>query len=260
MPTVRPSAMPAAPSPALPTQPPATLTLTEWAEAEPQAAILWALHRPRSERIPVLETVLRTTAHRSLAAIAIGRALLESRDPFAADYGTILVGALSEAHEFEAALQFVSQAPAELAADWAAITFHRWGAENLADAGIGFEDLPESATRAAALKGLVAAAAEAHPAALAHFAQTLTTPAERSYALEEAILGWCLQDPAALSAWLDRQPQSPELDLGLAALATRTDNANRPPEMAVVWAQRISDPEFRAKVLAQMASPAGPRF
>lgn len=221
-----------------------------WSETNPAAAIDWALHQDEL-RIPALEAALSGAVRASgeVDAVEIGRALLKSDPAIGAAYGTVLVGTLTASREFQTALQFANEAPADLQPDWMANTFRRWGASDPIAAAKMLDRIGDAPARAAAFQALTESWAENDPAALANYVVTLPQSNERAEALHQAVAKWAQKDPVALAEWLKTLQPGPEFDLGAALFATLTDRANRSTDAAREWAESISDTNLRRATL-----------
>ncbi len=81
-------------------------------------------------------------------------------------------------------------------------------------------------------------------------AQSLETPGQHDD-LARVLARWIAVDPAAASAWLNRQPDDPRYDLPVSQIVThltaRTDYA-----LAREWAGRIRTPEVRADAIEEI--------
>jgi hypothetical protein len=71
-----------------------------------------------------------------------------------------------------------------------------------------------------------------------------------SQAIAGILKRWALQDPAALSEWLNSHPvASAARDLAASHLVLRGDSENRSPEVAAAWAETISEPALRREAM-----------
>jgi len=82
---------------------------------------------------------------------------------------------------------------------------------------------------------------------LADFATQMPGHAD---ALGGILKRWALQDPAALSEWLNAHAVAPEVkDLAASHLVLRGDSENRSTEVAAAWAESISDHGLRLEAI-----------
>jgi hypothetical protein len=226
--------------------------LRAWGEQDPRAALTWALQQDESQRSINVEAALAGAATQPDLALELGRELLAQDAASDTAYSSILVGALSAAGKFQAALRFASQGPADSRADWLANIFHRWG-ESLPDEAVkALNTLDQKESHDAAFQALVAGWAAGNPSGLAAYAVKLPPGEDRTRALGAALDNWSMQDPASAGEWLNDLPASPELDQAIAGLITRTDRVNRSPEVAISWVESISDLKLRRDTLIQV--------
>ena len=89
----------------------------------------------------------------------------------------------------------------------------------------------------------------ADPGSLAAYAIHLPPGEERAQALSQALPQWVTRDTVVASEWVNQLDSNPDLDTGVAAVATLTNLVERRPEIAVGWAESISEPVLRANTL-----------
>ncbi len=223
--------------------------LRAWAEKNPRSAIDWALTQDESVRLVRMEAALIGTATNPEMALEIGRELLAHDSVAGNTYGAILIGALSSAGQFEAALKFANENSPLSDPDWFKTTFARWARSNPKDALKALDLISSPPMRDAAFQALVDGWVSRDHAGLADYAVSLPPGNDRTLALNSAMNQWCLQDPASLGEWLNGLPSSPELDQIIASLVTRTDTVNRSSEVAMSWVEGIDDPAVRRAAL-----------
>ena len=81
--------------------------------------------------------------------------------------------------------------------------------------------------------------------ALADYAASLPDGDDRAFALSQLVDNWSLQDPTAFATWLNTAPSGLNLDQAIATLISKTDSANYSPQVALQWAESISDSDLR---------------
>ena len=166
-----------------------------------------------------------------------------------------LLNDLCATGKFEAALKLVDAIPTEMRSDWLKIIFNRWAQTQPQDALKSLDVIPDPAERTTAFQSAIDGWNSTDPAALANYAINLSAPDDRAYALSVALDNWSLQDPAALATWLNTLPRGEEFDYGAALMISKTDGANRAPELAMKWVENIADPALKqnsfARVLAE---------
>ncbi|HEU6447073.1 MAG TPA: hypothetical protein VFV23_01385 [Verrucomicrobiae bacterium] len=177
-------------------------------------------------------------------ALAIGEQWLAA-DPADDDRrASDLLVAMCSAKKFEIAIAFANQAPADLRDNWLELIFTRWAQENPRDAMSALASVSNSTARTLAFQTAADAWAANRPAKLAEFAASLPDGDDKTYALEKVVDDWSMQDPEAFATWLNTSPPV-DLDLAIAEMISKTDSANRPPEIAAQWIEKISDPALK---------------
>lgn len=217
-----------------------------WGERYPNAAVDWALTQPEDERQTDLEAALNGAVTQPQLAVAIVRGLLKYYDP--ADHvnaAPALVVALNNAGQFQTALDFINDAPADERAEWTRATFQRWGASQPQEAIQALNSITDDKLRDDAFRGVIASWSTQSPSALADYAASLPDGDHRAFALTQLVDNWSLQDPAAFATWLNTSPPGMNLDQAIATLISKTDSANGSLQVAVQWAERISDSDLR---------------
>jgi len=216
-----------------------------WAETDPIAALRWALAREPGGTARFMEAAVTGAARRPELAMEIGRMLLAADPEIGAAHGTMLVGALTGAGEFEAAFQFADAAPAELREEWLASAFRRWAAQKPGAAVKALDSIEDESLRQPLFRSLAEGWAERDPAALTAYTLAQAPSPNRDQVLAVAMLKWGEQDPAAMALWLNTLPRGLDFDVGTAVLVMRTDQANRSVDVALHWVESISTTELR---------------
>jgi len=180
--------------------------------------------------------------HQGLAPVDV---LLAADPEIGAAHGTMLVGALTGAGEFEAAFQFADAAPAELREEWLASAFRRWAAQKPGAAVKALDSIEDESLRQPLFRSLAEGWAERDPAALTAYTLAQAPSPNRDQVLAVAMLKWGEQDPAAMALWLNTLPRGLDFDVGTAVLVMRTDQANRSVDVALHWVESISTTELR---------------
>jgi len=161
---------------------------------------------------------------------------------------------LCHAGQFAAAFDLIGQAPGELQAGFYRIVFKSWAQSQPQQALQSLAAIADSQVRSIAWRAAADGWNVNDPAGLAACAFSLPAGGDRDYALGQALGNWALQDPAALATWLNTLPRGPEFDSGVALLLSRSDSANRPPELAMEWVEEIGDPAIRQNSLEQVVT------
>jgi hypothetical protein len=219
--------------------------LRAWGESDPDAAVDWVLTQDMDERRADMEAALAGAVKQPQLALAIVRQLLVYDPQDAAACGPAFIVALSNAGQFQTALEFLNSAPADSRTDWTAATFQRWGQNQPQDAVKALDSITDEALHSAAFRAVVDGWSAGDPAALAAYANSLPAGESRDYAVNQAFDNWSMQDPAGMAAWLSAQPPGTEFDKGVALMISKTDSANVSPEDAMGWVEGISDPTLK---------------
>ncbi|HLX71736.1 MAG TPA: hypothetical protein VKV04_19150 [Verrucomicrobiae bacterium] len=218
-----------------------------WGERNPNAAVDWALTQPEDERQTDLEAALAGAVTEPQVAVAIVRGLLKYYDP--ADHvnaAPALVVALNNAGQFQTAFDFINNdAPADLRTDLTRATFQSWGASQPQEAIQALNAITDEALREYAFSTVITSWSAQQPAAVANYVTSLPEGDSRKWALATLVDNWSLQDPAAFATWLNTSPPGVDLDQAIATFISKTDSANGSPQVAMQWAERISDSDLR---------------
>ncbi|HXT13006.1 MAG TPA: hypothetical protein VN873_15700 [Candidatus Angelobacter sp.] len=221
-----------------------------WGEIQPAIAVDWAMSQNDSERQLDLDAALAGAVKQPEAALAIVRGLLKYDPTDSAGSVPAFVVALNNAGQFQIAVEFLKDAPANARADWMAATFRRWGGSQPQEAVKALALLEDPKLRHAAFHSLADGWSANDPAGLASYASSLPEGHDRTDAIEKAVDSWSLQDPPALANWLNTSPNGVDFDRAVAELISKTDGANRSPELAMAWVERISDPAMQSNSVA----------
>ena len=228
--------------------------LHAWGERDPASAVDWALAQDDSVRQSELDAALAGAVKQPQVAVAIVRRLMADYPDNGAAFGGALIVALSNAGEFETALEFLTNAPSDLRDGWLAAIFQRWGASQPQDAIQKLNSIADGKLRSAALQAVMAGWAGNDPAGLAAFSISLPAGPDRDGGLKLALDNWSLQDPAAMAAWLNTLPPGNDFDQGVTMMLAKTDAANLNTETALQWVQSVSDPALRFDSLATVVT------
>lgn len=233
--------------------------LRGWAAAFQDAAAAWAMALPPGDHHSALEAVFAGAARQPEQAAELG-ARLAAQDPtLAGDFGQLLITALADAGAFEAAARFASREDLENRPAWTNVAFFKWAARQPEQAVRAFETIADSAERRAALPGLLAGWSEVNPAASADYALQLPAGANRAETLAQVLPQWVSRDPLAASNWLvAHYLPGFEWDAAAAAAAVLPHLVGPRPEIALVWAESIADPDLREEALRTIARTGMP--
>ncbi len=219
-----------------------------WARTSPTNAARWALALPDSnERDRALATVFAgAIAADPEAAMRFGTSLIQQNPAEASGYGSTLIEALCAAGNFEVAARMAAGGGNETRSGWMANAYSRWAEFQPEQAARAASAIKDADLRNEALHGIVGGWAEADPVALVQFVTQLPPDNERGALLSQALVRWAKQDPEGASGWINGNEARPELDEGVAAVATMD---SLKPDVAIGWAESVVDPKLRSETL-----------
>jgi hypothetical protein len=228
--------------------------LRAWGETDPNAAVDWALAQGEEWRFKRMEAALTGAIRQPDEALAIGRKLLAADPVSGSAYGTALVGALNRGSQFQTAFQLAADVPPSERQPWLEMTFSRWAAEQPQEAMNALSSVSDPESRTNAFRGAIRGWAASDPGTLAAHVDSMSAGADRDYAAGQALMRWAEKDPAAMGEWLNSLPATRIREVGAAWMITRSDGANRSPEVAMLWVQEIRDPSLRHDVLVHVVN------
>jgi hypothetical protein len=218
--------------------------LEEWSAHAPADALAWARQQSSDLRHTAIIDALIGMAAQPQIAVRLGSMLIRQEPDHADDYALALVQGLNDQRQFPLAIQFAESIPSNARPDWLASIFRSWGTSE-PEGALQALDTMDPSSRDQIFHALIDGWSVSQPAQLAAYAVSMPAGQERSYALATAIDRWSLQDPTGMADWLAQIGPSPELDPAIAAMLTRSDGVNRPPSVAMSWAESITDPSLR---------------
>ena len=224
-------------------------SLRGWAGSDPVNAARWALDLPdANDRDRALSTVFASAvATNSDEAVQLGKSLLQQYPNDAPGFGARLIDALCDAGRFDIAAKMAAGGDRQTRDGWMANAYSKW-AEFQPEAAAGAAAaLSDPDLRNRALHGIVGGWAAVDPVALVNFVAQLPPDAERASLLSQSLECWVRQDPKNASAWIDKSEDRPELDQGVAAVATMESLKS---DVALSWAESISNPVLRSETVA----------
>ena len=214
-----------------------------------------------SENVPTIKNPANTTAKPIISTTPDDPILARLRNLFAQDpsdrngRAAELLNQTCRDKQFQTALNLMDAVPRDLRADWLKIIFNRWAQAQPIDAMQSLAKIGDPDERAGAFQAAVAGWNSSDAAGLANYAMNQPASDDRDYALTSALENWSLQDPTALATWLNTLPRGAEFDYGAALMISKTDSANRSPELAMKWVENIADPALKqtsfTRVLAE---------
>jgi hypothetical protein len=226
-------------------------SLRGWARLSPTNAAAWALAlSDANARNTALSSVFAgLVAADPAQALSLGKMLVQQHPNEAISHGSRLVDALCEAGNFEAAVQMAAGGDKEQRSFWLAGAYAKWAEYQPEQAAAAAAAMTDPELRNQALHGIVGGWAEADPVALIQFVTKLPPETDRGSILSQALQYWVRHDAQAASQWINSHEPGPEMDEGVAAVATMESVK---PDLAVGWADSIANPNLRSETLAMV--------
>jgi hypothetical protein len=223
-------------------------SLHGWARTSPTNAANWALALSDSNaRERALSTVFAgAVAANPDAAVQLGKQLFQQNPTEAAGYGSSLITALCEAGHFETAIKMAGDGDPATRSGWMAGAWSKWAEFQPDQAAAAAAAITDPELRDQALHGIIGGWAEADPAALVQFMTQLPPDGEKNSMISQALQRWAKVDPQAASEWMNGADTGPELDEGVAAVASMD---SLKPDVAIGWAESVIDPKLRSETL-----------
>ena len=230
------------------------VVLREWASVACDDAADWVIRFHVVDHHDAFEMVFAGASTHPDEATALGRRLCAQDPTLAGDYGQLLIVALAQSGQYEAAVRFAATVNAENSGAWVNAAYFQWALREPEQAINAFEKITGPEQRRAALEGLAAGWTTTNPVAMATYLLKMESSEDRAEVLGQTFTQWVNRDPASASEWLiNNYRPSPDLDGGTAKIAVLPSLISRKPEIAVAWAESISDPELRADTLQAVA-------
>jgi hypothetical protein len=219
-----------------------------WARTAATNAADWALALTDSnEREHALISVFAgAVAANPEEAVRLGKNLFQKNPDDAPGYGSSLIGVLCDAGNFELAMRVAADGEGQTRSGWMGAAYAGWAEFQPEQAAQAATAIQDPVLRNEALHGIVGGWAEANPAALVQFVTQLPSDGERGALLSQSLERWVAHDPEAASAWINNRDPGPDLDAGVAAVASMYSVA---PDTAAGWAESVSNPKLRSETL-----------
>jgi hypothetical protein len=224
--------------------------LRGWARQSPEEAAQWVQGLKAGDRRAAMSAVFAGSAGKPENALRLFRES-SAADPLTGrEYAPLLVAAFSDAGEFKAAVSFADDNETEDRSALVNASFYGWALHQPTEALKALAEIKDPASRKAAFQGLALGWAEANPASFATYAMTLAPGADRAQSIDETLPQWANRDALAASEWMVHQlVPNPDLDQGVSAVATLASLISQSPEVAVGWAEGITDVKLRSEAL-----------
>jgi hypothetical protein len=227
--------------------------LCAWARSDPESAAAQARALPDVDRANGVAAVLTGTARAPETAVRLARQFCRDDPALAREHGYALIAALAQIGEYRTAVRFAvtteETGEGEDRLKWIQSAFSHWARQEPEYAALATVSLPDDGSRFEALLAVVADWVRIDPEGLTEFVQQLPAGADRTNTLGTALRLWVSNNPKAAADWIDRLDPSPELDAGVAALATLPKLIELRPAVAISWAETIDNPQQRSNAL-----------
>lgn len=222
--------------------------LRGWAHVAPADAAHWALALPTANgRENALSAVFTgAVATDPEAAVQLGQSLFQQFPNDAPGVGNQLIDAFCLAGKFELAVRVAAMGDRETRAGWIANAYSKWAEFQPEIAGRAAAAIESPELRNQALHGIVGGWAAVDPVALVNFVLRLPADAEQGAIVSQALERWVREDPKNAAAWISQNESRPELDRGIAAVATMDGIKS---DVAIGWAESITSPALRSETL-----------
>jgi hypothetical protein len=222
-----------------------------WARTSPLDAANWALRLSNSGD---QENALRSVFNGAVAAspdeaLRVGKLLIQQNPDETLGYGTRLIDALCDAGNFETAAKFAATGDQGVHSSWLAESYSKWAEFQPEQAASAADAITDPAVRNEALHGLIGGWAQADPAALVQFMSQLPAETDKGPLLSQSLAYWVKYDPESASEWINHHEPGPELDQGVAAVASLESVQ---PEVAIGWVESVVNRQLRSETMVQV--------
>lgn len=224
--------------------------LRGWATVAPMDAANWALaltnENERNQSIAtIFSSAVRTDPQ---SAVSVASQICRENPEQAVFYGLSLIQSLCQAGQFELATQFAADTDNPSRPAWLVEAYSDWAKFQPSQAAQAAQAMTDSEMRSQALRGLASGWSDVDPAGLAQFLTQLPAGESRGEMLGWALQNWANADPVAATAWVNNNYQKVGADMDSGFQSIATANALQ-PNVAVVWAEAITDPARRSDAL-----------
>lgn len=223
-----------------------------WGKTDPKAAADWILAQPENslDRNAAVAAVLKGAVQNPDAAVQLTQWLDQQNPEQSREYGDALIYALGQNGNYQRAADFAAAADGDVRAELLAAAYGNWAnyqPQNAATAALAIADAD---LRQSALDAVIAGWGQIDPKGLADFAMNnLPDGSQKTHALSDALVFLAGDNVVDAANWIKQFNLAPEFDQGEAAIATQQD-VMKQPDVALSWAQVITDPNLRSRTIA----------
>ncbi len=220
--------------------------LRGWGATAPDAAADWAINHRLDQRMRYVSAVLSGAVEQPAEAVRVALRICKADPGPAADYGHALINALvDKVGSFAEATRFASTVGTDRQQFLLDSAYFQWAKYQPEQALAAVNQIAEPTIKSSAYDGLLAGWADADATKLASLALTMPPGEDRLKAFNIALPKWIENDPTAATEWIGNQDPSPDLDTGIAAVATLPAMISQNPRLSFDWADSITDSSQR---------------
>jgi len=222
-----------------------------WGKTDAKAAAAWILAQPEDglNHNAAIAAVLKGAVQNPDAAIQLTQWLDQQNPEQSREYGDALIYALGQNGNYQRAADFAAAAGGNVRTELLSAAYGNWAnyqPQNAAASAMGISDAD---ARQSALDAVIAGWGQIDPKGLADFTMSnLSDGSQKTHALSDALVLLAGDNVADAANWISQFSPAPEFDQGEAAIATQQD-VMKQPDVALGWAQVITDPNLRSRTL-----------
>jgi len=227
--------------------------LRGWSSADTAPAMAWVLSHPEVEREGAEAALFAGAEQTSSGCVSLCEALLQQDPSNARSHVGQLLRALNDQGQYEDAVAFAQRLPGGLRSEMLGTAYQYWAVSDPARAlDAALRPAPDEDGRSIAIEAVICGWAQVDASGLAERATHVESPVDRTKILEVALREWVRKDVPAASRWLNALDPAPELDAGAAAVALEPAVGTVRPDVAVGWAESITNPTLRSSTVAEV--------
>ncbi|MFT3868009.1 MAG: hypothetical protein QM715_05875 [Nibricoccus sp.] len=216
--------------------------LRGWGATAPDAAADWAINHRLDQRMRYVSAVLSGAVEQPSEAVRVALRVCKADPGPAADYGHALINALvDKVGSFAEATRFASTVGTDRQQFLLDSAYYQWAKYQPEQALASLNQITDPNIKASAYEGMLAGWAAADATKLASLALSMPPGEDRLKAFNVALPKWIEKDPTAATEWIGNQDPSPDLNAGVAAIATLPSMIARNPLLSFDWADSITD-------------------
>ena len=222
-----------------------------WGKTGAKDAAAWILAQPETalDHNTAITAVLKGAVQNPDAAIQLTQWLSQQNPQQSREYGDALIYSLGQNGNYQRAADFAVLADDDIRTELLSAAYGNWAnyqPQNAAASALGISDAD---ARRSALDAVIGGWGQIDPKGLADFAMNnLSDGDQKTHALSDALVIWAGNNAVDAANWINQFSPASEFDQGEAAIATQQD-VMKQPEVALRWAQIITDPNLRSRTI-----------